>query len=77
MENGYIKLSYKIDQFTKMYLVVTTAKHNDQEGVYFKVNFDNEKKGTRKISGILSDKNDLLQNSVEKIQKLLNLENAK
>ena len=77
LENGYIKLSYKVDQLTKMYLVVTTAKHNDQEGVYFKVNFDNEKKETRKISDILSDKNDLLQNSVEKIQKLLNLENAR
>jgi hypothetical protein len=78
LENGYLKLSYKINLYTKLYLVITTAKHTEKEGLYFKINFDCTKKdGTNNISDILSIENRLLEKSIEKIEKLLDLENVK
>jgi len=72
LENGFIKLSYKIDIYTKMYLGITTAKHEGKEGLYFNVNFDCIKKGDNDISSILSTPN-FLGIAGDKIDKLLNL----
>lgn len=77
LENGYLKLSYNINAFTKLYIVVTTAKHNDKKGIYFKINFDCKKTGNNSISDILSLDNRLLEKSIEKIEKLINLEDVK
>ena len=72
LENGFIRLSYKIDAYTKMYLGVTTAKHENKSGLYFNINFDCVKKGDNAISSILSTPN-FLGIAGDKIGKLLNL----
>ena len=79
LENGYLKLSYCINAYTKLYIVITTAtaKNTDKKGIYFKVNFDCKKTSSNSISDILSIENKLLEKSIEKIEKLINLEDVR
>lgn len=35
LESGFLKLSYKTNTYTKLYLSLTTAKHDNKEGLYF------------------------------------------
>lgn len=78
LENGFLKLSYKniTNPYTKLYLSLTTAKHDNKEGLYFQANFDCTKKGENQVADILSKDNLWLKLASEKIEKLLNLSDA-
>lgn len=73
LESGFLKLSYKTNAYTKLYLSLTTAKHENKEGLYFQANFDCTKKGENQVADILSKDNLWLKLAAEKIEKLLNL----
>lgn len=76
LESGFLKLSYKTNAYTKLYLSLTTAKHDNKEGLYFQANFDCTKKGENQVADILSKDNLWLKLAAEKIEKLLNLSDA-
>ena len=73
MESGFLKLAYQINTYTKLYLSLTTAKHDKKDGLYFQANFDCTKKGDNQVADILSKENLLIAKAAEKIEKLLNL----
>ncbi len=73
MESGFLKLAYQINTYTKLYLSLTTAKHDKKDGLYFQANFDCTKKGDNQVADILSKENSLIAKAAEKIDKLLNL----
>jgi hypothetical protein len=77
LESGFLKLNYKANPYTKLYLSLTTAKHDNKEGLYFQANFDCTKKGDNQVSDILSKDNKWLKLAAEKIEKLLNLSDDK
>lgn len=74
LESSFLRLGYKINPYTKLYLGLTTAKHDNKDGLYFQVNFDCTKKGDNQISDILSKDNTWLKIAAEKIEKLVDLQ---
>lgn len=70
VEGALVKLVYKIDEFTKLNLSITSAINKEKKGLYLNTNFHSEIKSANKISDIF-ERSDFKKILDEKIAKLI------
>lgn len=72
IKGGLVKLIYKIDEYTNLNLSMTSATYENNNGLYFNINFHTDIKGSNEVSKILN-RNDLIEIAKNKINNLIKL----